>query len=127
MGSLTSGNIAMTNTRATGPSDDDGSPPHHAGIGAWVIVIVLIALLVATAVLAYRGWMLGEGEVPESGYIALTLGVIFSLVFGVGLMALVFYSSRKGYDRPAELVSDEDDDGGDGRENARDEPDGTRR
>lgn len=117
----------MTNTRATGPSDDNGSRPPHAGVGAWIIVIVLIALLVATAVLGYRGWMLGEGDVPESGYIALTLGVIFSLVFGVGLMALLFYSNRKGYDRPAELVRDDDDDGGDDRESSRDEPDGTKR
>ncbi len=98
------------------PFDDNGSRPYRAGIGAWIIVIVLIALLVATGVLAYRGWMLGEGDVPRSGYIALTLGVIFSLVFGVGLMALVFYSSRKGYDRPAELVRDEDEEGGDSAE-----------
>jgi hypothetical protein len=31
-------------------------------------------------------------------------GVLFSLIFGIGLMALVFYSSRAGYDEPAKLV-----------------------
>lgn len=30
------------------------------------------------------------------------LGIVFSLVVGVGLMGLVFYSSRKGYDEPPE-------------------------
>jgi hypothetical protein len=28
----------------------------------------------------------------------------FSLVVGFGLMALIFYSSRKGYDEPAALI-----------------------
>ena len=28
----------------------------------------------------------------------MTLGIIFSLVIGCGLMALMFYSSRHGYD-----------------------------
>ena len=28
------------------------------------------------------------------------LGIVFSIVVGCGLMALVFYSSRRGYDLP---------------------------
>jgi hypothetical protein len=34
------------------------------------------------------------------------LGAIFSVVVGVGLMALIFYSSRKGYDEPAVLIQE---------------------
>jgi hypothetical protein len=37
---------------------------------------------------------------PPAGYIAMTLGIVFSVVIGCGLMALVFYSSRYGYDEP---------------------------
>jgi hypothetical protein len=37
---------------------------------------------------------------PPAGYIAMTLGIVFSVVIGCGLMALVFYSSRHGYDEP---------------------------
>jgi hypothetical protein len=37
------------------------------------------------------------------GYVAMILGVIFSLVIGCGLMALVFFSSRHGYDEPPDL------------------------
>jgi hypothetical protein len=33
----------------------------------------------------------------------MALGVVFSLVVGIGLMALVFYSSRHGYDGPPSL------------------------
>ena len=36
-------------------------------------------------------------------------GVIISLAVGFGLMALVFYSSRKGYDEPPVLIAPEDD------------------
>jgi hypothetical protein len=37
---------------------------------------------------------------PTTGYVAMTLGVLFSLIVGCGLMALLFYSSRHGYDEP---------------------------
>ena len=39
-------------------------------------------------------------EMSMHGWIALGLGTFFSLVVGCGLMALVFYSSRYGYDEP---------------------------
>jgi hypothetical protein len=32
------------------------------------------------------------------GYIAMILGIFFALVIGCGLMGLMFYSSRYGYD-----------------------------
>jgi hypothetical protein len=35
------------------------------------------------------------------------LGIVFSLVIGCGLMALMFYSSRHGYDDPARDTEDE--------------------
>ncbi|MBC7767569.1 MAG: hypothetical protein H7124_02150 [Phycisphaerales bacterium] len=41
------------------------------------------------------------------GWIALTLGTVLSLAVGGGLMALVFYSARKGYDDRIEIDRDE--------------------
>jgi hypothetical protein len=38
---------------------------------------------------------------PASGHVAMWLGVAFSLAIGCGLMALMFYSSRHGYDERA--------------------------
>jgi hypothetical protein len=32
--------------------------------------------------------------------LAMALGVLFTIAVGVGLMALIFYSSRSGYDEP---------------------------
>ena len=71
---------------------------------------MLLLLLAATGVVVYFGWTLGNGAgVPTSGYAAMALGVIFSLAVGFGLMALIFYSSRKGYDDPPVLIAPEDD------------------
>jgi len=78
--------------------------------GSWIILIVLLSLLVATGVVIYLGWTLGNGtDVPTSGYAAMAFGVIISLAVGFGLMALLFYSSRKGYDDPPVLIVPEDD------------------
>ncbi|WP_410052487.1 hypothetical protein [Bradyrhizobium sp.] len=44
---------------------------------------------------------------PTEGWMALVLGVVFSLIVGVGLMALLFYSSRKGYDDPSQFRADD--------------------
>jgi hypothetical protein len=37
---------------------------------------------------------------PLTEYVAMGLGILFSLVLGVGLMGLMFYSHRHGYDEP---------------------------
>ena len=75
------------------------------GVGSWTILMVLLSLLVATGVVIYFGWTLGNGtEVPTSGYAAMAFGVIVSLAVGFGLTALLFYSSRKGYDEPPVMI-----------------------
>ena len=76
-------------------------------IGTWIVVTILMLLLVASGVIGYLGWMSGgDADVPTSGYVAMAFGVIFSLAVGIGLMALIFYSSRKGYDEPAVLIQE---------------------
>jgi hypothetical protein len=60
-------------------------------------------------VFAYLGWTdAADTDVPASGYVALVFGVIASLAVGFGLMALIFYSSRAGYDEPARPVQNDD-------------------
>lgn len=71
------------------------------GIGARIVVVVLFALLGAAIVGVYfSGAMDVDADVSGPGYVAMALGVIFTLAVGFGLMALIFYSSRKGYDEP---------------------------
>jgi hypothetical protein len=68
--------------------------------GGWIAVFVLCLLLAASAYLVYEGWTAHSGgiELPDWGLALLGVGAIFGLVIGCGLMALAFYSSRRGYD-----------------------------
>jgi hypothetical protein len=81
--------------------------------GTVAIVAALLAILIATVWWGAQGWMAHSGvEMTKHGYIAMGLGIFFSLVFGCGLMALTFYSSRRGYDDlPQARVSDKHDAG----------------
>ena len=71
-----------------------------------LIIVALLAMLGGVACWAIYAWN-SVGDVPMSshGYIALSLGIIFSLLVGCGLMGLMFYSSRKGYDEPPDQNS----------------------
>lgn len=87
------------------PGSPEVSAAVRMGAGSWTILVVLLSLLVATFVIVYSGWTSArEADVPISGYVAMGIGVILSLAVGFGLMALVFYSSRKGYDEPPVLI-----------------------
>ena len=67
----------------------------------FAVVIPLLALLAAALWFAARSFTALEGpDMPAGLYVAMGLGIFFSLVIGCGLMALVFYSSRHGYDDP---------------------------
>src|SRR5215475_14455158 len=64
-----------------------------------ILVTALFALLALSVWFAAYAWThLGGDPVPTYGYVALAGGVVISLAVGGGLMALVFYSSRHGYD-----------------------------
>ena len=78
------------------------------------ILVVLVALLGAAIYLAWWVWTSTGSDGPVisgHGVAAIVLGVIGSLVLGGGLMALVFLSSRRGYDDAADFVARESDDG----------------
>ena len=76
-------------------------------LGIVAIAAPLFAILGAAMWFAARTWLsLGGPPMPPAGYIAMTLGIVFSVVIGCGLMALVFYSSRHGYDEPPQADSE---------------------
>jgi hypothetical protein len=41
------------------------------------------------------------------GWLMMGLGIFFTLLVGCGLMVLIFYSSRAGFDEPPEVEFDE--------------------
>jgi hypothetical protein len=71
--------------------------------GTWVVIIALCALLIATGVAFW--WAMTQGRLPAitiHGWIAMGIGIFFSMLIGCGLMFLSFYSAREGYDDRAD-------------------------
>jgi len=67
-----------------------------------LIILALFALLAVSVWFAGAAWERFGGEpMPLYGYVAIAGGVLVSLLVGGGLMGLVFYSSRHGYDDEA--------------------------
>jgi hypothetical protein len=71
--------------------------------GTWAL-FSLLGLLLLASILGF--WSaLTHGKVPQMsihGWIAMGVGVMFSLLIGCGLMWLSFYSSRAGFDDRAD-------------------------
>jgi hypothetical protein len=83
--------------------------PKLATLGTIALVVALLAILIAAGWFAARAWISVQGPpMPVNGYIAMTLGIVFSLIVGIGLMGLVFYSSRHGYDEPHRAEEEHD-------------------
>lgn len=68
-----------------------------------LMIAVLVALLAIAIAWAIYAWNAVDVQMSVHGYIAMILGIVFSLVVGCGLMALTFYSNRRGYDEPPDL------------------------
>ena len=63
------------------------------------VVIFLTSIACGVGYAAYETWIgLNEVEISIHGKTALALGVILTFALGTGLMFLIFYSNRKGYD-----------------------------
>jgi fatty acid desaturase len=72
-----------------------------SNFGTIALVVALLAILAAALWFAASAWLSIQGPpMPAVGYVAMILGIVFSLIVGCGLMALLFYSSRHGYDEP---------------------------
>ena len=77
--------------------DDDHARLSGAG---WTALIVLLGFLVASIWYAVYAWgAIGLAHMSPFGWFALVAGSVLTITVGGGLMALLFYSSRNGYDR----------------------------
>jgi hypothetical protein len=66
-----------------------------------LLAAILIAFLVGATVWSAWVWTsVGSVAMSGHGYVAMALMIVVSVALGCGLMALVFYSSRRGYDEP---------------------------
>ena len=82
--------------------DKSGQSPQESralGIAGWIAIIVLAGFLVGGIFYAMHAWNALPGTtIPPLGWVYMSLGAILTLLVGGGLMALLFYSSRKGKD-----------------------------
>jgi hypothetical protein len=67
--------------------------------GTWIAVTVAVAAVLAVAVVIAEFWSgIGDSEISEAGWFAMGLGIVIALALGIGLMSLVFFSNRRGFD-----------------------------
>ena len=77
----------------------DQSRSGPLGIAGWIALFCLFGFLVGAIWYAVHAWgMLGGVGISSAGWVFLVLGVVVTILVGSGLMALLFYSSRKGRD-----------------------------
>ncbi|MFG1463508.1 hypothetical protein V5F77_11475 [Xanthobacter sp. DSM 24535] len=67
-----------------------------------LLVLPVFAILGLSLWWMVVGWEAGEGApMKPADYIPMVLGIVLTFVLGCGLMALLFISSRRGYDEAA--------------------------
>jgi hypothetical protein len=68
----------------------------------WIAVVIALAAVLAVGVVVAEFLSgLGDSEISVAGWLAMGFGIVVTLALGIGLMALVFISSRRGYDEAA--------------------------
>ena len=66
---------------------------------SWIAVAIAVVVVVLLGALMASMWTsLAGAGISAAGWFAMVLGILATLALGIGLMALVFISSRRGYD-----------------------------
>ena len=64
-----------------------------------IIIFIFILVLLTSIFFSFRLWFnMDFIDISTNGVIAITFCIIVSLILGIGLMKLVFFSSRFGFD-----------------------------
>src|ERR1700730_11681171 len=96
-------NLALYRRSATGCGAVEmiGRIP-SGSIGAWIALALASVAVLAVDLLVAELWIgIGVSEISLAGALAMIFGVVVALALGIGLMSLVFLSSRRGYDEAA--------------------------
>ena len=104
---LQSMSSVLTSVRFLYPTRSKAYSYGSKALKTFLIIIAVTTVLAAVCALGLYHWLdLGAVEMSGHGFLAMGLGMGFSILLGGGLMALVFYSNRKGHDETAHLSSD---------------------
>ena len=77
------------------------------GISTKAIVALVAFTVLGIAGIYYATTINSDLPMTDGSSVAMIIGVTFTLILGVGLMSLIFFSSRKGYDEPPDVESNE--------------------
>jgi hypothetical protein len=75
----------------------------------WLLLASLFALLALAGWIAWQQWIATDIDMPPWAWAVIGAGILVVMLVGVGLMSLIFYSSRMGYDEPPHQVPTDDD------------------
>lgn len=68
---------------------------------SWIAVSIAVTVVLIIGFVIATTWTgIGDSEISLAGWLAMALGGLMTLALGIGLMVLVFISSRRGYDEP---------------------------
>lgn len=71
--------------------------------GMWFVTVFLVLLLLASLAGLAAIFLIGRfPAISFHGWVAMGLGTVLSLILGIGLMWLSFYSARHGFDDRAD-------------------------
>ena len=62
------------------------------------LIAALGAILIGAAVAMVMAWRSTNIDIGVFGWVVIGIGAVLAIVLGGGLMALSFFSSRRGYD-----------------------------
>jgi len=62
------------------------------------LIAVLGAILIAAVIALVSAWSSAGVEISLFGWVVVGIGAVVSIGLGAGLMALSFFSARRGYD-----------------------------
>jgi ABC-type multidrug transport system permease subunit len=65
----------------------------------WIALVAAAAVVAAVVVVAAGLWAtIGTSAISPAGWAAMIFGILLTLALGIGLVSLMMFSSRHGYD-----------------------------
>ena len=86
-----------------------GIPMPRRYLGTAFVLVVLLGFFGWAVWIMIRMWTSVEGPMGTHEWIAMILGIFLSRLVGFGLMGLMFFSSREGYDEPPTYTQENED------------------
>ena len=73
-----------------------------------ILIVILLSILLAVIFFAISLWLkMSNIQISDNGVMAIFTGAFFTILLGIGLMSLTFFSSRSGIDEQVDYNLDD--------------------